>query len=248
MAFQNIREIIDDKIKQNGQQAITGEVLNDVLQKMVDAASLNMTAPILHKVPARVAQDHAYISIRHPLLGIIPDAELVLMHRISGGKTTRVPKDPPYGAKHHSSGWRVCSKGVSQGELFSVTPLTSENALFEYLVKNYFHVTFANYDAFQEEYTLLTPSENPLHRDEYYFTNPRNYNHMFGIAIRIPNPEFDTLVVGPLSKDTQSITGTNGVVHRYLYSEVAQFMVVSLPHAVEDTEDTFTRRLHILIK
>lgn len=246
MAFQNIREIIDEKIIPNGQQKITGGVLNNVLHRMVDVAYLNMSAPIIHKVPALDAQELTYLSIRHPLLDILPDAELVLMHLVPGGKSRRVPKDPPLGAIHYSSGWRVCSKETEQGSLFPITPMTGQWTLFDYIVRNYIHGTFVDYYDFMNTYIVPTEYANPLYYSRYYFTHPRNFTHMFGIALRVENPEFNNLVVGPLSKDTHSIASTNKIVYRYLYSAVAPFQVVSLPHKAG--ENTFRRELHILIK
>ena len=210
------------------------EDIVDLTRKVTDLESGAVYPPVIQLVSGYDAQGHLispYIRAQHPLIGSGLDAEFVLMvwsnRRGRRGSRFNRPK--------YRRGW-----GEARGKSATASPVTFTDKLTLYdlrmhIIGNYIcgygmPLTSAHAMSWQ------TFTETGAEGDEYAFGGLNNFtgamsdfwskvsrHRMFGIAVRIANPEFDELVSGTtVDETTRAIDG----VPRYIYSVVTPFRVI----------------------
>lgn len=167
--------------------------------------------------------DQPSFFVRHPLLELNEDAEICLMvHRKRNGSGG--PR------KNHRQGWFLaCGKGHAASAAYIYTPTNrepsvclSQDDILDGIARTYCQIIgqagSQSYSSWLSRVRNVSSVYFGFSGDPLTMTRTVKKIH-FGLAVRIPNPEF-ALVVNPnqeLKPDTGSIAG----VPRYIYSNVA---------------------------
>lgn len=179
----------------------------------------------------------ATINVWHPLLSYSTEAEAVLMTRGRKTKSKHGTAQAEYSNIHLvRKGWTV-ARSWTGSRNFSISPQqgayvasTALEYVARYIARYYTYISgktraqmaAMSYASWQSYGAAIFGWERAS------ATSAHRYRKLFGIAVRIPNPAFDSVVIGhmDLTEHCQGIVDSSGnTIPRYLYSAVAPILV-----------------------
>lgn len=203
---------------------LTGSISQAQLQALVgDADSTCLAAPLL-KIVESPTDGKVHLRIRHDLLLGVTGAEAVLM--VKSARNARLSHRGSNHYHHLKGGWcvaksrtasRTCSTSIRSIEL---------NTIKQYITRYYTKadgktpdqmevMTYSSWCSLSADRGFGSPIQGKTHR----------HHKKFGIAVRIPNPDFARYATGTVSEHTQELLVTEGsttiAVPRYIYTDVA---------------------------